>query len=504
MLTYSISFLLELSDKIGNSQPLPHLQKFISEYSLKISEDNKSPLFSKTSTYNNFPVRCQIKKNWRNSNKQSYPKNNPTKINKVSGIKGLSIKVLNKITDNNFDTLSDELLNVLIKNKEEMSVYIVAELILEKIWYDKSFYSLYIKLCKKLWENTEWISECYKIECVEKNNIKEYFYTIHFENKENLKRRSFKTYEKAKKEAEYKCNFKSVFISFCRDNFFKRDIYINEALKVCDSSQKYKLKRKLFGTVEIMGFLFKMNYLEENIIHYIIVSLLYVNKNENGTKYNDEIEALKLLWDIIHSCLEEKTKKEYKVHFDFELKKGWEPRIKFMIEDIINYIDNKSIEKVKQKVENFKDIISKLYILSRKSNENMEKIKDIVNTHNNKQFHVDFVKKLITDSLEYGEYKDSHINTILQYKNIFSAEILSEAFTFAGESISDIKIDAPLAPSNMAYFITNIINNIHGDVSIDLSKIENQDDMEDVEYEWDNIKKKINNSNIERRIHFLK
>ena len=79
----------------------------------------------------------------------------------------------NKITEKNFEKQSLELLKVLSENKEKMSVMIIAELILEKIWYDKSFYSLYVKLCKKLWDNDEWTSDCYQVSCI-KNNKKYY------------------------------------------------------------------------------------------------------------------------------------------------------------------------------------------------------------------------------------------------------------------------------------------------------------------------------------------
>ena len=156
MIFYSISSLLELSNKMEGNISFPFLESFFGSYSQKVTENQKIPLFSKTTKYNNFPVRCK----WKSSDKKSENKNCgedrevkdvkspikawrkeseplmiPTKIQKVSGIKGLAIKVLNKITETNFEVQSTELLKVLCENKEKMSVAIISNLILEKIYF---------------------------------------------------------------------------------------------------------------------------------------------------------------------------------------------------------------------------------------------------------------------------------------------------------------------------------------------------------------------------------
>ena len=371
MIVYSITSLLELSCKTEELSVLfPFLESFFGSYSQKVTEDQKTPLFSKTTKYNNFPVRCQ----WKgSSDKNKYKSNEPqkktsvpiqvispkeewrrdtenkdvmvlTKIQKVSGIKGLAIKVLNKLTDNNFEIQSSELLKVLCENKEKTSVIIIANLILEKVWYDKSFYKLYVKLCEKLWNNNDWITECYHVTCIEKGKkkiIKEYFYSLNFENtdasrKEPILKGPFLSHELAEEAALKMANFKSVFIAMCRDNFYKRETFINEMVKLPDSNQKYKLKRRLYGTIEILGHFYEMGNLDENIIHYILLSLLHTDSNQSsGSKYEEEIETLKLLWDIVHKKIGSKRMSEYNNLLHVEEKRNWCSRINFMIDDML-------------------------------------------------------------------------------------------------------------------------------------------------------------------------
>ena len=371
MIVYSISSLLEIANNRGDcSISFPFLESFAGKYSQKVTEDRKTPLFSRTSKYNNFPVRCQWKgssdknskvdkrrevsrKNhekfqpkdeWRNINdEKDGEKMTLTKIQKVYGIKGLAIKVLNKITESNFEKQSSELLKILIENKEKMSVIIIARLMLEKIWYDKGFYKLYVNLCKKLWENDDWVSECYQVSCLEKNKLKEYFYSLHFESKNEtpILKGPFKSSNEALNNAKKMANFKSVFISVCRDNFYSRHIFIEEINSSIDPNKKYKLKRQLFGTIEILGHFYEMGHLDENITHFIMLSLLHVDSNhESGVKCEEEIESLKILWDIVHNKIEKSVLSEYNNLLQSEFKKNWCLRIKFIIEDMLGTINS--------------------------------------------------------------------------------------------------------------------------------------------------------------------
>ena len=563
MIFYSISSLLELSNKMEGNISFPFLESFFGSYSQKVTENQKIPLFSKTTKYNNFPVRCK----WKSSDKKSENKNCaddrvvkdvkspikewrkeneplmiPTKIQKVSGIKGLAIKVLNKITETNFEVQSTELLKVLCENKEKMSVAIISNLILEKIWYDKSFYRLYVNLCKKLWENNEWVSECYEVSYIQKGKKKEYFYTLYFESKQSLKG-PFKTNELAKENAIKMANFKTVFVALCRDNFYRREEFIKEMVNMPDSNQKYKLKRRLFGTIEILGHIYEMGYLEESIIHYLLLSLLH--PENKGSKYEEELETMKLLWNIVYKKIGSK-KNEYKNLLKQENKKNWSSRIKFMISDMISTIstisdkvmediedpniedpniedpniedpniedpniedpnienqdiEDSNIENKSKELNSFKkyndtsneNIENDITNLSRKFN--IENKKDIFSKLKSKNISpINIVTNLIRDSTEYGEYAENHSSTILSFLENYeisklSFEKLSKAIAKVGEDMCDIKMDAPRAPTNMSLVIGNILKGTKtGKIEININKTTVLSDNINSKKEWDNI-----------------
>ena len=590
MIIYSISSLLNKSIKTNEiKNSFPFLESFFGSYVKSVNEDRKTPLFSKTTKYNNFPVRCHWKGITEKNNKYIKPseiqkkpiilnvdmKNNnedlensklkmiPTKINKDSGIKGVAIKILNKITDDNFEAQSSELLKMLCENKEKTSVLIIANLILEKIWYDKAYYKLYINLCKKIWDTDDWVTESYQVFCIEKGDIKkikEYFYILNFELKKEfilkapILKGPFKSHEIAESCAKKMVNFKSIFFGLCRDNFYKREFFINEMIKIQDSNQKYKLKRQFFGTVEILGHLYNMGHMDENIIHYILLSLLHTDSQySNGAIYEEEIEAFKLLWDIVHYKIGSEKMSEYNNLLKVEEKKKWSSRIKFMLDDMLKYFNNISNEGILNKYnindelkknekeivcdsdEESKPIEKEIVCVSDEESKPIEKEivcdsdeeskhieKEIINLSRNfnnenkndiftllknisklSSFSMSLVANIIKDSTEYGEYADNHSSTILSFLENYdisklSFENLSKAISTAGEDIGDIKIDVPKAPKNMSFIIGKILKGTKtGKIEININKTtvfaDNDMEMDNSKKEWDNIFKLTEN-----------
>lgn len=466
---YSITSLLDVFNKIQKpSTSFPFLESFYRNYSQKVTEDRKAPLFSKTTKYNNFPVRCQWKTNKKvnkNKNKNTWRKDKttqkmaPTKIKKIKGIKGLAITILNKITDNNFEKQSDNLLKCLNENQSSDSGYIIANLILEKVWYDKGFYELYVKLCKKLWDNTDWLSETYNI--FEKNN--NFYYTI-YDTIENSTVGKFENSFIATKEVKKIINFKNIFLSICKDNFYKRHGFIEELKKLPDCNKKYILKRRLFGTVQIIGYMYKLKQIDEDIIHYLLVSMF--NKKE-GVSTIEELEAIKLLWDIVFNHIEKKTMKEYIPLIEKELKKDWCIRIKFMCEDMINsFKDNKFVKKIKPK-QSKENIINNIIKFSR--NDKKDKIKNVIKNISS-NFYKDILIKTIKDSIEYDNFIDRHLGFFNYFINYFkiSNTLLSNVITNVFSELLEIKLDAPKASNNLKYFLSKLNNNI----TVNLNNIE--------------------------------
>jgi hypothetical protein len=551
-IVYTIPYLLEVSNNIGDTSILfPFLKSFYGKYSQKVTEDRKIPLFSKTSKYNNFPIRCKwkcgssdqkcensvkngrsVKNEWRKDkeNSSSSVKMIPTRIQKASGIKGLAIKILNKITNNNFIKQSDELLKILLENKEKESVLIIANLILEKVWYDKGFYTLYVNICKKLWENDDWVSEGYKITSVKKGNIVKYYYTLKFDVSKTPSpiNGPFNSNKKALDEAKKMCNFRYVFISICRDNFYKRSDYIKKSVDLPETSQKYKLKRRLFGTVEILGHFFIEGGIDENIIHFMSMSLFHTdNLRQSGAEFQEEIEALKLLWDIVIKKMKPSSMSEYYVILQSEMNRDWCSRIKFMIEDML-VLSKPNVKNLKFKTSLQKEVsVCWKKSCNIKDNENKElflinheKIKDDIvklsrnYSDENKEymfgllssvkefstFSEGVVSGLIKDSLEYCEYVENHSLTILSFleKNDISNltfNKLSEALRSACEDIGDLKIDAPKAPQNISFVIGKILKGTKtGKIEIDINKTSfDFKGLVDLKKEWENILKLTEN-----------
>jgi hypothetical protein len=510
----------------SNSEPFPFLESFARKYSQKVSEDRKTPLFSKTQKYNSFPVRCHWKgENKKKSNKtrtkngekRNLPdgtlcdnkdstwrkeKINTTVLKKVSGIKSFVIRTLNKITENNFESQANILLNELLENKDSSAVKTVAEIILDKVWYDKSFYNIYVALCQKLWKNTSWMTPAYKIFKTNNNNKIQYFYTLQIEsnNKTNSLIGPYKTQEQTETEALKKVHLKSIFLALCRDHFHKREQYINDARNMSDNgNDKYKTKRKLYGTVEILGQFYKMGYLDEKIIHFIFLSLLHSNTNdkEKGAKYEEEIEAFHLLWNIVKDKIPINIFREYRPLLEKEYKSNkWPQRINFMIDDIIEFTNYKFIGKSFESKKFKPEFESKQRELCDEDLENLVKENRKTNINDKlKNIKIDkLVILLIQDIMEYGEYLDNHVETLkCILKSGYTHKQLTEAISLATEDIIDIKIDAPKAPHNIAKLLTILLQNCNININIKPNEFYTQDEQKE---EWNNIIKLSNLSNI--------
>ena len=516
---YSTSSLLYLSDSIKKeSFSFPFLESFVGKYSQKVSEDRKTPLFSKTSKYNSFPVRCKWnndkkqkqKDKWRNANSVK----KPTKIIKNNGIKGFVINILNKITENNIDVLSSKMVDYIKNNHEKNEMEIIAISILEKVWYDKGFYELYIKICEKLWKCKEW-NISYTIHTKKgKYEFDEFYYTLFTSSKMYG---PYKNKNELETYIQKNISFKTILIILCKDYFCKKNIFINKLKKEKDQGDQYKLKRKIFGTIQLLGYMYKLHHISDNIIHYIFLSLLHSDsKTQKGCVHEEEIEACKLLWDIVSDLFSKEEKEEYIRLFTKEQTK-WSPRIRFMIEDIIsnnqsnkpyqkpqsnnqsnkpyqkpqsnnqsnkpyrkpqsNNQPNKPYQKSQQNNQsnnqpnkpyqklqpnNQTNDFIKIVSLSRKRN--IESIKPFLQKSQIQEILVHIVK----DIMEYHEYISNHIQVIdfCIKEYIIKYTTMCTIFSKSCIDLPDILIDAPRATRNIQECIDFIHSMYEKDIKI--------------------------------------
>lgn len=552
MSIYPLDVLINLAHS-RDIIPYPYLEKFANQYASAITQDKDAPLFSRTHKYSSFPVRCQWKPGtsgqpgdsskksgkressrkkkeseqsdeWRRS-QEDLPSITPTKIKKMEGIRGDITRILNKITPDNFEVQSNEFLTILQKSDDSSTVKLLAELILEKVWYDKSFYNLYVSLLKKLWSDETWIENAYKIFQMKTHSGMQYFYSTFYEEDQKTKSLNgpFKTEEEAKKDVLKKVHLRSVFLALCRDNFEKRESFILESIKLPDSTKRYKLRRKLFGTVEITGQFYSMGYLSDNVMHYILLTLLH---NGKGSAYEEEIEAFQLAWNIVKNKLSSTVHDEYRILLEKEHERGWSSRVRFMIQDILESIPSYRmakkvntitkpvekevpIEETPETVDEMAVVIKKMVKASREGEVQREQVLDslhqwVTSTKATsvkvKQLSVKIATQLVKDAVEYTEHTDDHVLTLkkmLKSKDCyFTCNELSEALSEGGEDISELKLDAPKAPGNMVKLLVGILQDTDDILNICISPLHDEDmDYEEYEKcqkaEWDLIVKQV-------------
>lgn len=489
---YSIDSLLRLSETIQkDSFSFPFLESFVGKYSQKVSEDRKTPLFSKTTKYNSFPVRCKWnnhekknkKETWRHSNTKHSIKNKPnvTKIYKREGIQGIVINVLNKLTKKNIDNISSILLDAIGNSKEENCLEIVANAILEKVWYDKGFYELYVILCKKIWEKN-WDIPHTIHKKVNNYQIEEYYYSLY----SNIKQYGpFKNIDTIKEHIKKNMNFKKIFISLCKNHFCKRYLYCKTLQDIKNSSEQFIYKRKIFGTVQILGYLYKYNHISQDIIHYILLSLLHSDsKTQKGCLYEEEMEAFKLLWDIVSNMFSKEEKEEYIQLCKKELPR-WSPRTRFMIDDIISSCSTNTqkdsekniLQKITKKIvpnltqQDFTNIVS----FSRKGN--IDSISPLLQKSKIQEILI----PIIQDIMEYHEYISNHIKLIdfCIKKYTIDQKTICSIFSKTCIELPDILIDAPRAKKNIQECIDFIYSIYKKDIEI--SYTEEPENIEEIQ-----------------------
>jgi hypothetical protein len=479
----------------------------------------------------------------------------PTKIVKVDGIRGAIIRVLNKITEDNFEAQSDDLLSVLQTANDPNAVKVVADAILEKVWYDKSFYKLYVSLCRKLWNDTKWNLHSSQVFQMDTDKGKKYFFTTFLTKKSTPATNKdlvgpFRNLEEACRAADEKVHLRSIFLALARDHFYQRERYILESQSLPDSTRRYKLRRKLFGTVEILGQFFKMGFLPENVVHFLFLSLLHSDHlHQAGAKYEEELEAFHLLWNLVKHKIRNNILREYQPLLESEVNRDWCSRISFMIQDMLEDItgdrpvmklrkssvsvsvtddDNTSnpdsdivedkakkvdTQNVKEKLKFEETLTNKVLTASRSCNETSKKqaLQSLYSLTLNKtslmmitslsKLAVRIASTLIKDSTEYGEYAKAHLETLLDMLRHEGSGLtfteLSEAFSEAGEDIAEIKLDAPKAPVNMSFLLSHLLRETQNDdcevlqISISKTSCDPDDTEEDYEIlqkqEWKRI-----------------
>lgn len=197
--------------------------------------------------------------------------------------------ILNKLTPENFEKLSDELLKIELGSKVILKGVIL--LIFQKALDELKYSRMYAQLCKRL--------------SIEAQN---------FENSDKNKKLD---------QATYNSTFLSILLSVCRDKFENRSSDCNAFStsssdtansntspissngknarddQLDEEERKYIAKQKMLGNVKFIAELFTLEMLDDKILHKCIKELLSTSPN---ITQKERCENMECLSQIIRTC----------------------------------------------------------------------------------------------------------------------------------------------------------------------------------------------------------
>lgn len=123
------------------------------------------------------------------------------------------------------------------------------------------------------------------------------------------------------KQADNSSEFLNLLLNVCRDRFLNRQSvnHYNHGLSNLDAEDEEKLhiaKQKMLGNVKFIGELYKLDMLQDNILHKCIQQLLLDKDRSNTIK--DRCEDMECLSQLIRTCGKDLDSEE--VNFVFILK----------------------------------------------------------------------------------------------------------------------------------------------------------------------------------------
>lgn len=217
--------------------------------------------------------------------------------------------ILNKLTPEKFQKLSDELLKLDLNSSKILNGVIL--LIFDKALDEPKYSSMYAQLCKRIQKELE-------------TDI-----------------------DKSKSST-----FLQILLNVCRDKFENRVQYsekiINSESTLTDDLEEKKnvAKQKILGNVKFIGELYKLGMLVEAHLHKMLRSL-FTNKSSSSTEKN--CEDMECLAQLIRTCgknLDTELGKQLMDQYFERMEKYsqsqsmFPPRIRFMLRDLIELRKN--------------------------------------------------------------------------------------------------------------------------------------------------------------------
>ena len=426
---------------------------FIQKYRDIEAEDLKKPIFSQTTKFKKNPNNFKHYKNLKvlrdkdkDENKNIWAYQKPVEEN--TQIIVLIKSYLNKICEDNYNQVSIEFIDELLKLNSNNLFQILCDEIFNKCIFESKYRKLYINLCSKIWNNRQIHYNIVNI-----SYIDNYYYWAYLND--NKKNGPFNNEINMKNDIYQKCSFKKYFLNYIYKLYINKDLLF-ESL---DEDEIYYNKKKTLLIVELISILYIEKYINFDIPNIIIINLLHIHNFDKIT----EIE-FELIYNLLKIVKENKTNynslNEYNSIFNEYINiiqliidnENSSKRSLFFMNEILNILKifiNNTIDN-KDKLINNKDLF-----INKLNNFNIKDIDKIVNIYKlllnkdkNKAFYM-IIDKYISDK----KYNDSILTLI---KEINDIEIYYNALNDYISNINDILLDIPNANIKLINLIEKI------------------------------------------------
>jgi len=450
---------------------------FIQKYREIESDDLKKPIFSQTTKFKKNPNNFKHYKNLKilrdkekDDNKNGWSFQNPIEENTKISI--LIKSFLNKISNDNYNQVSIEFIDEILKIKNNNLFQIICDEIYNKCIFESKYRNLYINLCSKIWNNRNIHYNLTNIIIQDNNYYWNYIGDNELFSGKSVKENTmiygpFNNEINTKNDIYQKTNFKKYFLNYIQKLYVNKDLSFNSL----DEDEVYYQKKKILLLVELIGLMYIEKYINFDISNIIIIDLLHINKfdkikdieyellfnllkiiKDNKTNYtslseykyifNEYITNLKLITMNLSNrsgnsgtIVKENISNNYS-NETFDISK----RSLFFINEILNilnsFVENKKNDDTNQN--NKKVFINKL------KNFNNTDINNMISIYNSclKNEKIDILYSIID---KYISEKNKNDNIILLLKEIKDINNYYEVLDKYTENIKDILLDIPNA-----------------------------------------------------------
>ncbi len=275
------------------------LTEFLDIYKVIEEEDLKKPIFSQTTKFKKFPNHLKYYKYIKFSRDEESRKRWSVQrpVDEVDKMVLFIKSTLNKMAEDNFESVCDEFMQELIGYDHPDLFEILSNEIYIKCIQDSKYRRFYIQLCNPIWMNKDIHAQRMEIIDLEGDFYVQFKYVEKEFGLDNLNEEKlmgpYTTAEEAYHEAYKAMNFKRYFINFLENKFQERDI---EFVKENVSNQVFfDKKNAIMGLMDILFILFQEKYIHMDILHIMILHFLHVNNMNFEPIYEIEMECVHFL-----------------------------------------------------------------------------------------------------------------------------------------------------------------------------------------------------------------